>query len=80
MRTFTVHVLRTERISFEIEAADHDDAGVRYLADGEEVSSETVSIEIEATEVAGPACDHPIDMFGPYCTELWCDNYAGRFR
>jgi hypothetical protein len=47
---YTVTVLRTERIAFTLDAENAQDAEDRYLMDGDEGNSETVSTEIEITE------------------------------
>ncbi len=48
---FVVQVLRTEAIAYEVDAASEEDARARYLMDGDEVASETVSIEVESADV-----------------------------
>lgn len=52
-----VTVLRTERITFELEAADKDDAERRYLMDGDETDSETTSTSIEEVTRTGDCSD-----------------------
>lgn len=50
MGTFLVSVLRTESISFEVEAESREDAEARYLMDGEETGSKTVDLSVESVE------------------------------
>ncbi|WP_431881931.1 hypothetical protein [Micromonospora chalcea] len=50
MPKFVVTTLRTERISYEVDAVSKEDAEARYLMDGEEVVSETTSTEIESVD------------------------------
>lgn len=47
---YRVTVLRHENIEFELEADSVEDAQARYLADGDEVSSETALIDVIDTE------------------------------
>ena len=42
MGTYQVTILRTEAITFTVEASDEDDAEARALYDGEEIHSESV--------------------------------------
>jgi hypothetical protein len=51
MAAYVVEVLRTERIFFEIDAADREDAERRYLMDGDETGSESVESEPEIVSV-----------------------------
>jgi hypothetical protein len=47
MLRYTVTVLRTEMISFELDAESEDEAVARFLVDGDEVDSVTVGTTIE---------------------------------
>jgi hypothetical protein len=51
MARWKVTVDRTERIEFELDALDMYDAEERYLTDGEEVGSETMKLDVLATEL-----------------------------
>lgn len=51
MPKFVVTATRTERITFEIHAVDREDATARYLTDGDEIASETVSLTVEDEDV-----------------------------
>jgi hypothetical protein len=33
----------------------------------------------ETDQVLKPACSHAIDMFAPYCAEIACSNYRGKY-
>jgi len=48
MATFEVTTVRTERIVFLVEAESAEEAENRYLGLGDEFSSETISLEVEA--------------------------------
>lgn len=47
MPRFTVHTTRIERITYEIEATDAQDAKSRYLMDGDETGSETSATTVD---------------------------------
>lgn len=49
MELFEVIILRTERIAFRLEAESAAQAEADYLMLGDEVGSETVSLQIEST-------------------------------
>jgi hypothetical protein len=50
MPRYKVVILRSEWIEYEIDAESPDDARARYLADGEEVDSETTDLSIDSVE------------------------------
>ena len=47
---YEVTVTRTETITFELDAESADDAWQRYLLDGEETGSRTVSLDVESVQ------------------------------
>ena len=49
---FEVTITRTERITFEIDAENDEDAEARYLTDGDEVWSRTLDLKV--LEIEGP--------------------------
>lgn len=53
---FVVQTTRIETIAYEIEADSPQDAEARYLMDGQEVASETVSTTVDSVE-QGSASD-----------------------
>lgn len=53
MSTYRVTVHREEEISFDVEAVSADEAADRYLAEGDEIHSETVRVEVVHVEEVG---------------------------
>lgn len=54
MNSFEVTVIRTEMITFHLPATSPQDAEASYLMDGEETSSETVTLHIDSTTRLDP--------------------------
>ncbi|MGW6792399.1 hypothetical protein [Streptomyces chartreusis] len=51
---YTVTITRTEAIEFEVEAESEEDAEERYLMDGDETGSETVSTTVNSVTASPP--------------------------